>query len=619
MKTQLNTSADPCTNFYEYACGGRDASTVYKGPYNIDAEVDFAIEFDALDHLINDKSLPSSLQPVTDMITKCSKSEDVFIDMVKLVDDFGGFTIFGGKMKESLSQLSGTLAKSGFSLFFDAGLTPNVCSGSKKHTLGITQPSLNFGPSELYTAESSQKYMDTYALILGGVAAVKGMNSTDTKAAIAATSVTINQLEYDLAKIHEPIKDTSKVYTQFNPYRWKNLDDSLRFVNLTAFLPENNVESDNPCILTGTPRYLKKVDEVLSKYNASDIQNYAMMRIMFQFFSLGLNANKKPQGYLDCLRNTYEVAPFIVGRYFKQRQDPGTFEGDVMDSIGKVFAIEWNSAGAKEKIDGINFHTLQPDPYDDDDEFNNRLASLEINANASWIENLVALKKWGANNIYSMVGKSLDEKATGDFTSAGTEVSYDYQTNSLSVPSGLLSEPYYYPIGPNYVNFATAGFKFSRAMAKAVSSYGYRFDAKGGLEDTFSESYKKRVDGQLELFANHYSKYCENGVCLDGAMQANENWADVMGLNVAFKAYKQYVQRVGEEPRLPGMENLSPLQQFFISYAKNFCGRQDFDENYNKVQTMSPSQIRLEGSLLFVYDFKGVFGCNNTMTSVFGF
>jgi len=54
---------------------------------------------------------------------------------------------------------------------------------------------------------------------------------------------------------------------------------------------------------------------------------------------------------------------------------------------------------------------------------------------------------------------------------------------------------------------------------------------------------------------------------LDGYGTVNENIADNGGLQQAFKAYKRYVTEHGSERRLPGLEDYTPEQLFFIGYA----------------------------------------------------
>lgn len=51
-----------------------------------------------------------------------------------------------------------------------------------------------------------------------------------------------------------------------------------------------------------------------------------------------------------------------------------------------------------------------------------------------------------------------------------------------------------------------------------------------------------------------------------------ENIADNGGLREALLAYFKYVERNGEEPRLPGLEEYTTSQLFFLANANIWCG-----------------------------------------------
>jgi len=47
----------------------------------------------------------------------------------------------------------------------------------------------------------------------------------------------------------------------------------------------------------------------------------------------------------------------------------------------------------------------------------------------------------------------------------------------------------------------------------------------------------------------------------------NENIADNGGLDVALRAYRKFVNDNGEEPKLPGFEEYSNEQMYYIAFA----------------------------------------------------
>jgi membrane metallo-endopeptidase-like protein 1 len=54
---------------------------------------------------------------------------------------------------------------------------------------------------------------------------------------------------------------------------------------------------------------------------------------------------------------------------------------------------------------------------------------------------------------------------------------------------------------------------------------------------------------------------------LNGNNTLGENIADNGGIAQAFRAYKAFVQKHGQEPKLPGL-NYTPEQLFFIAFGQ---------------------------------------------------
>ena len=57
-------------------------------------------------------------------------------------------------------------------------------------------------------------------------------------------------------------------------------------------------------------------------------------------------------------------------------------------------------------------------------------------------------------------------------------------------------------------------------------------------------------------------------VQINGVNTQGENIADNGGLHESFRAYVRSVESEGEDPQLPGLEQYSNEQLFFISYSQ---------------------------------------------------
>ena len=111
----------------------------------------------------------------------------------------------------------------------------------------------------------------------------------------------------------------------------------------------------------------------------------------------------------------------------------------------------------------------------------------------------------------------------------------------------------------------------------------------------------------LNLYYDHIFKQ------INGSFTRGENIADNGGLREAFRAYQNYVALNGRDPRLPGLEQYSPEQIFFLSFANTWCEQQNEQAPKFQLKVLgdphSPERYRVIGPLSNSADFVRHFQC----------
>ena len=141
---------------------------------------------------------------------------------------------------------------------------------------------------------------------------------------------------------------------------------------------------------------------------------------------------------------------------------------------------------------------------------------------------------------------------------------------STVIPMGMAIPPFYFSSAPAYVNFAKLGRTIGHEIAHGFDSTGIKYDADGNLKDWLSPGDQEKFEEKAKCFVEQYNQYeVFPGKRINGSFTLDENIADNLGLELAYRAYKHAERdgQVEQSKKLLGLEKLSPEQLFFLSYA----------------------------------------------------
>ena len=100
---------------------------------------------------------------------------------------------------------------------------------------------------------------------------------------------------------------------------------------------------------------------------------------------------------------------------------------------------------------------------------------------------------------------------------------------------------------------------------------GSQYGANGNAENWWSEADLAAFETKAQCIVDQYTAFEPlEGKHIDGDLTSGENIADNGGLREAYLAYRNWVAKDNggqEERRLPGLEDWSPDQLFFLGYA----------------------------------------------------
>ncbi len=210
------------------------------------------------------------------------------------------------------------------------------------------------------------------------------------------------------------------------------------------------------------------------------------------------------------------------------------------------------------------------------------------------------------------IGKPTDRTLWG-MTPPTVNAYYNSSNNEIVFPAGILQPPFFDRSMDDAVNFGGIGVVIGHEYTHGFDDQGSKFDAVGNFENWWTEkdlaAFKERTDCIADEYSSFVSvKDAKNGdVHLNGRLTLGENTADNGGLRVAYMALERTLQG---KPRTK-VEGFTPEQRFFLGFANVWCQNATEASSRQLAQTdpHSPGEFRVNGSVSNSVEFQQAFGC----------
>ncbi|XP_058446017.1 uncharacterized protein LOC131427110 [Malaya genurostris] len=214
--------------------------------------------------------------------------------------------------------------------------------------------------------------------------------------------------------------------------------------------------------------------------------------------------------------------------------------------------------------------------------------------------NVKQLRRWRLKNVLSW-----------DTVPTNVNAFHTFQDNAITIPIAILQYPFYH-LGLEALNYGAIGTILGHELTHGFDDSGRQFDKEGNLKQWWTNSTVREYVNKTACFIQQYSGYFidEANDYIDGKQTLGENIADNGGVREAYHAYRIYLQHNEKEPLLPGFENYTHEQLFFISYGNLWCESHTVSAAKAALDdTHCPGWIRLKGVLSNSQEFSRTFNC----------
>ena len=188
---------------------------------------------------------------------------------------------------------------------------------------------------------------------------------------------------------------------------------------------------------------------------------------------------------------------------------------------------------------------------------------------------------------------------------------YNPSMNDINFPAGILQTPFYDPAATDATNYGHIGGIVGHELTHGFDDEGRQFDAAGNLADWWTSQDAKQFDSRAGCEVKEYGAFSvAGGVKVNGKLTLGENTADNGGLRLAYAALLADAKRKNLD-LAKTTDGFTPVQMFFIAHAQNWCGTTRPEQDRLLVQTdpHSPRMFRVNGVVQNMPELGQAFRC----------
>ncbi len=635
VRASMDLEAEPCQDFYRYACGGWLDSTElpsdqtrWARSFSVIHERNRSVVRDILEQAAADPGADPGRRQIGDFYASCMDEAGIEkaagAPLAPLLEEIAGV-----EDAASLMAATGKLHRHSVGALFGTQALPDF----KNPDLNIAfffQGGLGMPDRDYYVAEDEKKrqLMAEYEKHVAHMLELLGAKAQQA----TADAARIVAFETRLAEASRPrteMRILEKLYNRIDVSGLKQLTPKLPW---DAYLAATGYPGVTEASIA-TPEFFEALEAAVGDTDPAVLRGYLRWHLVnstaevlpaafvdadFEFYGRKLQGQQEMQPrWKRCVAATEGALGEAVGQLYVERRFAGGSKEVALEMIHDIEAAfekslpqlswmdEMTRGRAVEKAKAVGNKIGYPDTWRD-------YSSMKVKR-GDHFANAMAARGFDYDRDAGKVGQPVDRREWR-MTPQMVNAYYTPLQNEIVFPAGILQPPFFHRDFPAAMNYGAIGAVMGHELSHGFDDQGRKFDPRGQLREWWEPAASERFSEQAGCVDDLYSGYeVEPDVRVNGELTLGENIADIGGVKQAYAAYQSWQARHRSSSATPepAVDGLTDDQLFFVAFGQVWCSLSTPEQVRLRITTDShaPPRFRVIGAVSNNREFAEAFAC----------